>query len=164
MSTTKDIKKIPYKGSFSYKNDDINSIDIDKKPIKSKTTGNKSSGSSSESYKEITKKYIKQKDLLPYCKLTKTLPSVNHFFVIWDSNYTLYKKGNAIFSLENQKQQAIRVAAVVRKDQVPSVNHFFVIWDSNYTLYKKGNAIFSLENQKQQAIRVAAVVRKVLKK
>ncbi|RHZ58488.1 hypothetical protein Glove_373g2 [Diversispora epigaea] len=117
MSTTKNIEKIPYKGSFSYKNDDINSIDIDKK---TKIIIENLHGDIAKLYFVNNQNvHIPIPANIVFKNVTcnqNQISTDNNFYVVWFSDYTMYKKDKVIFSLENQKKHIIRAAtAVIRK-------------------------------------------------
>ncbi|RHZ71745.1 hypothetical protein Glove_255g19 [Diversispora epigaea] len=105
-----------YKGSFSFKNDKINSIEIDQK---TNAKIERKDDDTAELYFVNDKNFripipadiilqntTDNEDQVPPS-------SADKFHVTWHSNYTLYKKGHAIFHLENQKQHAIRLAATI---------------------------------------------------
>ncbi|CAG8611677.1 10579_t:CDS:1 [Diversispora eburnea] len=110
---------MPYKGIFSYKNDNINVIHVDNNVrimIERITT-------------DIARIYFvnnrgRQIQIPVNTVLRNTTNNQNEpihnnaFYITWVSNYILLQNGIEIFRLENQKQQAIKGGADLETDLI----------------------------------------------
>ncbi|RHZ80826.1 hypothetical protein Glove_132g43 [Diversispora epigaea] len=101
MSTTKDIEKM-YKGSFSYYNDEINSIDIDTNTkVKIERIDEDAANLNFVDNKDIRIPIPDDIVLKNTSNKDQVLSASNNQFPVTRGyNYTLYKKGNPIFYLE----------------------------------------------------------------
>ncbi|CAG8772167.1 10861_t:CDS:1 [Racocetra persica] len=120
ISTTDDLSAtMPYKGSFSYKNDNINVLRIENnvRVMIERVNSN------------IARLYfVNNRDvqipvpanivLRDVTSNEDQVPYRNDYYISWVSNYILFRDGVAVFALENQKQQAIKGGADLETDLI----------------------------------------------
>ncbi|CAG8796980.1 5184_t:CDS:1 [Dentiscutata erythropus] len=120
MSTTDDLSAtMPYKDSFSYKNDNINVLRIEKnvRAMIERINSN------------IARLYfVNNHDvqipipanivLRDVTSNQDEVPYRNEYLISWVSDYILFRNGVAVFALENQKQQAIKGGADLETDLI----------------------------------------------
>ena len=117
MSTTD--TTMPYKGSFSYKNNNINVIIIDNNV---RAMIERVANGVARLY--FVNSHGVQIPVPANITLRNTVtnqiqaPYHNEYFITWFNNYTLYLNGIAFFGLENQQQQVIKGGSDLETDLI----------------------------------------------